>query len=394
MRTLRCIGIAMTAVLIVGALASCGSSSNSSASSHERATANPAPAPAFTPQQSSFGASSLTTRPLGSESVIAQTSTPAVASLALRFQPTVRMSIYDRFWPVSVAAAIDETANGRDTCLVEPPAGCVATPPKLSELMRSGLKVDYLRYPANKLNAVEEQFRDFAAAVGVSPAAIAQWRSNPAALNPYASAQLYFYDAGNASYHYKGAPPGLTSLQYWFFYAYNYYPTAVNPFSMDSRPLESDDLDFDHHEGDWEHITVLLNAQGAPAYLWMARHADEGEAIPWSRVQTEPGQSTHAIVYPAFGGHPSYQSCGAHRRKKTLWVLADYVACPGGLFTFSFSTTPLVDLAHATWACWPGHFGIADPKFAHSHEYLVDGPVSPFRQAEDEHVCSVPGIAR
>jgi hypothetical protein len=214
---------ALAAALIAGALASCGGSASTGAP-REAPPATPTLLSAFAPQQSSFGASALTPRPLGAEPVIAQTSTPAVASLALRFQPTVRMSIYDRFWPVSVAAALDEQADGKDICLDEPPAGCVASPPTLAELKRAASHSDFLRYPEHELENAEEQFRGFAAGVGASAAAIAQWRSDPALLNPYASAQLYFYDAGNGPYDYKGAPPGLRSLQYWFFYAYNTTP--------------------------------------------------------------------------------------------------------------------------------------------------------------------------
>jgi hypothetical protein len=325
--------------------------------------------------------------------VITQTSSAEIATLALRFQPTVKMSVFDRFWPVSIAAALDEYSEGRHTCLATLGRGCVASPATLGDLSARGSQREYLRYPERELANVEEQFKDFVTGLGVTPSVISRWRENPAALDPFASAQIYFYDAGAAPYPYPGVPRGLISLQYWFFYALNYYPTFVNPFEILSDPLASEYAASDYHEGDWEHITVLVDRGGVPKYLWMARHSTEGEAIPWSEVRTE--HSTHPVVYPALGGHPSYQSCGAHPRAKLLDLFADYVACRAGLFTFSYASTPLVDLAQTKWACWPGHFGIVNAHFDSANNFddptalvLVNGPFSPLHQAENVHACS------
>jgi hypothetical protein len=262
-------------------------------------------------------------------------------------------------------------------------------------LSPGGSKNAYLEFPESLTN-VKAQFEGFERGLGVSQPTISHWREDPLALDPYASAQVYFYDAGRAPYPYPNVPPGLTALQYWFFYPLNYYPTFVVPWRILDDPVGSDLVNSDYHEGDWEHITVLIDANGVPRYLWMARHSDEGEAIPWSQVKTEPSNSTHAIIYPALGGHPSYQSCGPHWRPKLFRVVADFVACGAGLFTFSYATTPLVDLDRVGWACWPGHFGIARASFEGANNFdiadptrliEVDGPPSPLHQAENKHAC-------
>jgi Vacuolar protein sorting-associated protein 62 len=353
----------------------------------------PTPAPPISLSPASLIPAPISTaRPVGAEPTIALTTPPAITSLALRFQPTVKMSMFDRFWPVSVAAVLNEYNSGRHTCLVTPSHACGTTPPTLADLHPDDSPASYLQFP-QPLDKVEAQFTGFERGLGVSSATLSHWRENPVTLDPYASAQIYFYDAHEASYTYRGIPPGLrlTSLQYWFFYPLNYYPTIVNPLRILSDPLHNDYVNSDYHEGDWEHITVLIDSGGNPRYLWMARHSTEGIAIPWSQVSLD--HDGHPIVYPALGGHPSYPNCGAHWRALLLRAFADFVPC-NRLFSFSYATTPLVDLSHVSWACWPGHFGAAGRGLRSASNFddptrlvLVAGPLSPLRQAENARVC-------
>jgi hypothetical protein len=77
-------------------------------------------------------------------------------------------------------------------------------------------------------------------------------------------------------------------------------------------------------------------------------------------------------------------------------LASDWVVCGSGRFAFRASTTPLVDLAQETWACWKGHFGEAKPRlevnapgepdniFSGARElFYVAGPVSPLWQGEN-----------
>jgi hypothetical protein len=83
------------------------------------------------------------------------------------------------------------------------------------------------------------------------------------------------------------------------------------------------------------------------------------------------------------------------------------VVCATGRYGFRAQSTPLVDLARTTWACWPGHFGEAtpaqianaklpetNPKRWEAKVVRVAGPRSPLEQAENASVCRRgPGIA-
>src|SRR5438128_1238195 len=351
-------------------------------------------------------------RASGDEATVDETS-PALAALAHRFQPTVEVSIADRFWPVSVASVLSDRGTlgyallhggHRATCLIKG-GRCAASPPALADLSSAGASPnDYLDYPATlDRGDPTGEFEAFGRGQGIAESTIDNWLAEPAALDPWSSAQVYFYDAGVGGYsaRYGAVPPELRSLQYWFFYPYNYYPTVVADRLMLSAPVAGDLVNTDLHEGDWEHVSVLLDPKTLqPRYLYMARHDQEGETYAWDRGKLH-FDGGHPIVQAALGGHPTYpDTCGRYRRAYVKGILSDWVVCAPARFAFRASTTPLVDLAHASWACWPGHFGEAtptqvrngnlpesDPRRYIAKYVLVAGPRSPLRQAENARVC-------
>jgi hypothetical protein len=233
------------------------------------------------------------------------------------------------------------------------------------------------------------QMRVFLRGLGVGEGMIDAWPTGISSVEQK-TAQVYFFDAGTGC-SYPGADTTHDrALQYWFFYALNYYPLTVDTETMLNDPLKADNADVDFHEGDWEHVTVLVDRNG-PQYVWMARHSSEGKLYPWDEVQKDA--SGHPVVYPAFGGHPSYPDCGAHARALIAAAVYDYVVCNTGLTTFDASKTPLVDLAKVGWSCWPGYFGTTEGTSASSNaddptgQILVAGPRSPLHQAENHNVC-------
>jgi hypothetical protein len=227
-------------------------------------------------------------------------------------------------------------------------------------------------------------------------------------LDAFASAQVYFYYAGEAQPAAWPAPNtgiehGLIGLQYWFFYPYNYYPTLTNTGVMNDAPIAADIANTDLHQGDWEHVTVLIDRHAQPRWLYMARHSDEGEYLSWnsSRLTFDEG---HPVVQAALGGHPTYPaSCGARLRfaHALKGLVSDWLVCGPGRFAFRAQSTPLVDLAKTQWACWKGRFGVASPlevlhamrgegsiQRALKRYYLVAGPRSPLWQAENGHLAA------
>ena len=90
-----------------------------------------------------------------------------------------------------------------------------------------------------------------------------------------------------------------TVLQYWYFsyddlYSYNYPP---------------DDLFWQAHEGDWEHVTVVVRGDQAVSVGYSQHCA--GERRAWADVERWPGTS-HPVVYVANGSHANLFAPGEH----------------------------------------------------------------------------------
>jgi Vacuolar protein sorting-associated protein 62 len=326
------------------------------------------------------------------ETAIPNTAT-GVDALALRYEPTVKMSRLDGYWPVSVQSVLQEQGpDGQGVQLMNKSGDPLADPATLADLKASGKTTDYLEYPAVLADKTGQ--RDaFLRGIGVPEATINAWPNADLSAYVRNTGQIYFYDGGTDCSYPGGKTVGDRALQYWFFYGLNYYPMTVNTATMLSNPLQADNADIDFHEGDWEHITVLLSRDNTPELVWMARHSSEGTLISWNDVQHD---GTHPVIYPAFGGHPSYPDCGAHARTLLAAAVYDYVPCSPGEYTLPGGTTRLVDLAKVSWSCWPGHFGTAAGTTATSNAddpsgaILVAGPNSPLRQAENKTACRSP----
>jgi Vacuolar protein sorting-associated protein 62 len=355
------------------------------------------------------------------EAPIEQTS-PGIAALAKRYQPTLLVTTADPFWPVSVGALLDDRgAGGQVTCLQHLPAqSCpakVARPaPTIADLAAPSDANDFLEYPVSPA-LTDTPAAQLAAFLRGQPGfngalpTLRQRLANPGLLDPWMTAQIYFYYAQNTNPATWPAPdPAIKgkfiALQYWFFYQYNYYPTVYNVSLMNDDPESADLVNTDLHQGDWEHITILLDrATKQPLWVYTARHSNEGQYYPWNSPQLTFDQG-HVVIQAAFGGHPSYP---AHCREslrfnpalKTIrGRVADWVVCGSGRYAFRWQTTPLVDIAKTPWACWQGHFGVAthseistatnegSVQRAIDANVLVAGPRSPLWQAENGRLAA------
>lgn len=342
--------------------------------------------------------------------VIEQT-TPGIARLARRLQPILEASVADENWPVSLGALLAARGpGGARACLHQTQAPPLICPASLRMLSGSrGDSSDYLQYPTPQGASSSPsplsgeplaEFGPFEAGQGTVTGSLHHWLADPGILDPWASAQIYFVDAGRVPAGFPGwpvhdsrVPAHLLNLEYWFFYQYNYLPTLFDRGLMSGAPLAGDLVNSDLHQGDWEHVDVLADPiTHAPEWLYLARHANEGVFIPWGRLGSALA-GTHPIIQAAFGGHPSYLSCGEHQRNTPV-PLSDWVACGYPRFAFRATTTPLVDLRAMTWSCWRGHFGYAGPgTISTTHSSLLDqadtkyydvaGPPSPLLQAEN-----------
>ncbi len=356
------------------------------------------------------------------EPPIEQTS-PGIAALARRYQPTVLVTVADPFWPVSVGAVLaDRGANGQVTCLQDANATCPARAarpaPAEASLTEAGSSPDdFLEYPVSPAltTGPGPQLDAFLRGQRSRPGGLPTLRArltNPGLVDPWRTAEVYFYYARNTNPATWPAPDraitgNLIALQYWFFYPYNYYPTVVTTGLMDDAPVSADLINTDLHQGDWEHVTVLLDATTKqPLWLYTARHSNEGEYYAWNSPLLTFDQG-HVVVQAAYGGHPTYDPhCRQSLRfNPALGVIrgrvSDWVVCGSGRYAFRWQTTPLVDIAKAPWACWKGHFGVATPteignaKQTESSlqrtidsNYQVAGPRSPLWQAENGRLAA------
>lgn len=303
--------------------------------------------------------------------------TPPVANparaetLAGRYEPDLMLERRDGFWPVAVRT-IDLLRSGSTrTCLAaQPDAHC--SPAHIRELpWTAGAPRSYLDYPANSHNPEAEHEAAVRALKGSAPGT---------------GARIYYYVTGRD-------PDRPVTLQYWFYYPFNY---------LEAHLFAGATVDTDLHEGDIEGMSVLLSAHDhRPVYVWMPRHRDEGERFAWNEGALQMSEG-HPVGYVAKGSHATYESCG--RKFRTALVLGgladnvvpdDYFSCEPGASYELGAGVPALDLARTWWACWPGHLGEAPGHHSPLSEIYADGPTSPLYQQKFElrepHPCE--GVA-
>ena len=100
---------------------------------------------------------------------------------------------------------------------------------------------------------------------------------------------------------------GRIVVQYWFFEPVNLWspvvPAAANAWQA--------------HEGDWEHIAIVLDARGTPLQAGYAQHC-RGVRTPWSRVPRR-GRTLRPLVYVGLGSHASYPRPGVQATDPRCW---------------------------------------------------------------------------
>jgi hypothetical protein len=103
---------------------------------------------------------------------------------------------------------------------------------------------------------------------------------------------------------------GRMVLQYWFFYAYNLWSPSWPP----------DEFIWRSHEGDWEHVTIVLSATGKPLFVGYSQHCT-GKRRAWAAVP-KWRRTDHPVVYVALGSHGGYPSPGPQLVDLSCWPQA------------------------------------------------------------------------
>lgn len=274
--------------------------------------------------------------------------------LAERYQPELVVDRRDGFWPVPVATLFSFRDRRAAVCRRVAGGGgegCLrlGTP---GEFPWVGGEGESLEYPAAD-NDVDEQHDQMVAALGTA--------------DPEASAaEYYLVDREKDG-------EGPISIQYWFFYPFNYQPVGGGL------------AEGGFHEGDFESVGVLLSAGGEPRYVWMNRHDKEGRAFPWEdEALSRP--DGHPRVFAARGSHATYENCeGQVRPLDVKGLIDDHPTCdPVRQLHLLPEVTPLIDLSRVGWGCWHGLLGHRNGGagvYEGSNKFLIaDAPKSPLWQ--------------
>lgn len=140
-------------------------------------------------------------------------------------------------------------------------------------------------------------------------------------------------------------PGGMKVIQYWFYYFTNFFGPTFG---------------FNSHEGDWEMIQVILDANETPYAVAFAQHGD-GSSREWNDIER---MDTHPIVYAARGSHASYMG-------PFSFLAGRDQAAPETTVIVTPTVVSLFPLSATSWTFYKGHWGQRDlaPGFG--------GPASP-----------------
>jgi lysophospholipase L1-like esterase len=277
--------------------------------------------------------------------------------LALRYQPELVVDREDGFWPIPVKTLFS-MRDSRGTICRRVAAGdnCLRLTTQ-GQFPWNGGEGESLEFPASDANA-GDQHDLMVEALGSA--------------DPDRTATEYFLVSGRPG-------RGPITIQYWFFYSFNYQPVS----SFDFGPLRGGVVKGGYHEGDWESVAVLLSGRThRPRYFWMARHKG-GRMLPWWDEDLAK-LGDHPVVHAARGSHADYESCGTQLRYVAPWhLIDDHAACrPNDQLRLAPEVTALADLSRTPWQCWHGLFGQRAGRHAYESipHFVDDAPLSPMWQ--------------
>jgi hypothetical protein len=105
-------------------------------------------------------------------------------------------------------------------------------------------------------------------------------------------------DGPSVVYGRREVRAGTIVLQYWYFYADNFWSLQYPPSGFAWQA----------HEGDWEVVSVVLDEEQNPVEAAYSQHCT-GEKRSWANVQKV---GTHPVVYVATGSHANLFAPGLH----------------------------------------------------------------------------------
>jgi hypothetical protein len=165
-------------------------------------------------------------------------------------------------------------------------------------------------------------------------------------------------------------------VTYWFFYPYD-------KFEIPALPNQ-------HHEGDWERISIQLNANETPTNVFYYAH-ENGEFAPWLAVDKFDG--THPVVYSAKGSHASYLKQGEQEKLQCFLTLCAHDSTDRGPRWSTWNDLRKVEAQ--PWYGFGGAWGQVDaintPGGSFYGKYFT-GPLgpSPYKTSRDKWADTIP----
>lgn len=263
----------------------------------------------------------------------------AARTLAERYSPVVRLqqdsstcAYGEQFQPTDVEAVLGD----QQVALRGPwrPPDQVKTQPEGKDLG--------LRYPGHFLDFPGDPLRpgcDYA-----------DWSAR---INAAHAATVYARVVADPAF------PGQLSLEYWFFYVFNDYNNT--------------------HEGDWESIALVFDADTPAAALTMeptavgfSQHGG-AERARWGDDKLELVDGTHPVVYPAAGSHANKYGRRLYLGRGSEGLGCDDTTNPGSELRPRVAYVPMARADYVTqypWLAFEGRWGERQRSF-------FDGPTGP-----------------
>ena len=278
---------------------------------------------------------------------VAQVSAPEIA-LASEYSPVVRLKEHRDacgqgvpYVPVDV-----DLLMGNDEIALRGPwdrTNIVRVAPTASDLAR-GLNDYHLDFPGDAL----------------SPGCgYVEWSTRLAAAAPVTTYARVVTEAG---------VPGKLALQYWFFYVFNDWNN--------------------NHEGDWEMIQVVFDADTAqqalarkPTEVGYSQHSS-AERAAWGDEKLEIVGGTHPVVYPADGSQANFFASKIYlMRSSAEGVGCDDTTGPSATFRPATATVPTAPADYLPSYPWLGFQG----RWGEKQAAFFNGPTGPNLKTQWTH---------
>jgi hypothetical protein len=241
-----------------------------------------------------------------------------------RFEPILRFSQRERFFPIEAQAFIQKCALARGAEVLVP-AGRLTISALLAHVHQPELELVLTSIPRTAAERSTVRFNlDFAIArirdlVNGRPNAKLSPLGHEYADEAAAVTADISMPAVGPAYHFHITRSGdWKAIQYWFLYAYNDWGSARG--SMND------------HEGDWEMVCVFLRG-GTPERYFLSAHHD-GCSGRWGEATGPAIENGHPVIYVGLGSHAMYPNVGLHRPLGPGTTMADGVDAddlPGGV---------------------------------------------------------------